>query len=127
MGHPRLDALRRELHYNHWQHAYNWNQITEQVIIALAVEHNCSKKDVQRIMGEIARDNPNPNKTKNEKLAEKMPNSGKCRSCGAPIVWIDKHPCNPAIQKFVQADGTIATGRISHFSTCPDADKWRKS
>lgn len=44
-------------------------------------------------------------------------NRGSCRSCGAPIAWCTtragkRAPLNP--------DGT------SHYSTCPQADTWRK-
>lgn len=123
MAHPRLNALKRELYYDHWKHIYNWIGVDKEVLAKL---HSCSVSDVEEIMREIETKHPKPNKTKDEKLADMNPNGGHCRSCGAPIVWIDKHPCNPAIQKFVQADGSVATGRISHFSTCPDADKWRK-
>ena len=77
----------------------------------------------------------------------------KCRSCGADIIWIitktgRKMPCNAepiffdladmkgeGVKTFVKDDGTIAigienpegqeVGYISHFATCPEADKWR--
>ena len=78
----------------------------------------------------------------------------KCRSCGADIIWTitktgRKMPCNAepiffdlanmndeGTKTFVKDDGTIAigienpggqeVGYISHFATCPEADKWRK-
>jgi hypothetical protein len=72
-----------------------------------------------------------------------------CRSCGAKIHWIElksgkKHPCDPEEvsaneceegDKFVTDLGEIVvvgksskneSGYVSHFSTCPDADDWRK-
>jgi hypothetical protein len=44
-------------------------------------------------------------------------NVGRCRSCGAPVMWCvtpagKKAPVNP--------DGT------SHFSNCPDSAAWRQ-
>lgn len=77
-----------------------------------------------------------------------------CRSCGANIEWVTlqsgkKHPCDPEEltlndcedgdklithlgELIVVNDGTRAKradqiGMVSHFSTCPDADDWRKS
>lgn len=46
-----------------------------------------------------------------------MSEPGKCRSCGADIIWTvteagKRMPVDP--------DGT------SHFATCKDADSWRK-
>lgn len=41
----------------------------------------------------------------------------RCRSCDAPIVWC----VTPRGKRApVNADGT------SHFSNCPEADRWRK-
>ena len=122
----RLNALRRDLYYDHWGHKdspYTWDGIDP---AELAIEYNCSEKEVKKVMASIAQQHPNPKKSKEKKLAEAAPNNGDCRSCGAPIVWIDKHPCDPAIVKGVSADGSIQSVRISHFATCPDADKWRK-
>lgn len=72
----------------------------------------------------------------------------KCRSCGATIIWLTlesgkDHPCDPELVcadelepgfKLITEGGEILTemgdesisGYVSHFSTCPDADKWRK-
>lgn len=77
----------------------------------------------------------------------------KCRSCGAKIIWIitpagKKMPCDPEPVYFkpaqdgelrlVTANGTIARGTkaekaedalcgyVSHFATCPNADKHRR-
>lgn len=83
-----------------------------------------------------------------------MENVTKCRSCGAPIVWIrtragKQMPCDANPVHFVNrpkgADlivmndgfvlrGDVVTdpaeatgcGHISHFSTCPNADEHRK-
>lgn len=78
----------------------------------------------------------------------------KCRSCGAPIIWIKTQggksmPCDPDLTMYWQkpgAAGKIVTpngevisctftgdmrhatglGYVSHFSTCPHADQHRK-
>lgn len=78
----------------------------------------------------------------------------KCRSCGAEIVWIrmdsgKKMPCDAApvtywakmggTEKIVTPNGEVVScelqgelanatgvGYISHFSTCPNADKHRR-
>lgn len=90
------------------------------------------------------------------KEGEKMSytNIGKCRSCGADIVWIKmasgkKMPCDAGMISFKYADpgdkeaqiyvtpeGTIARGYIdpagggvgytSHFATCPNASSHRR-
>jgi hypothetical protein len=71
-----------------------------------------------------------------------------CRSCGQNILWFTlasgkKHPVDPESvnakecddgARLVTEEGEVLTveagddfwGHVSHFSTCPDADKWRK-
>jgi len=58
----------------------------------------------------------------------------KCRSCNADIFWIEykgkKHPVNAkAILGFIKIHITgkwvMEKSWISHFATCPDAQKWR--
>ena len=76
-----------------------------------------------------------------------------CRSCGAKIIWVKNeeteksHPCDPELVSADEAeDGMTLVGedgkiyrnagtnvlddemlyRVSHFATCPDADKWRR-
>ena len=44
-------------------------------------------------------------------------NEGRCRSCGAEILW-----CLTAAGKKAPID---RDGR-SHFATCPDAAEWRR-
>jgi len=56
---------------------------------------------------------------------------GKCRSCGAKIIWVKtKAGKNMPIDfdvKFIDDEEFSAPiGHISHFSTCPVADKFRK-
>lgn len=63
-----------------------------------------------------------------------------CRSCQAPIVWIERvdsgkrHPYNPPLEarpidrhvgtrRLAAIDSTTA---VSHFATCPQAHEWRK-
>ena len=66
--------------------------------------------------------------------------TGVCRSCGAPVEWAEmvksgkKNPFNPPIvavatkhdsdMRLIEViDSSVTT---SHFSTCPDRDKWRR-
>lgn len=81
--------------------------------------------------------------------------SGTCRGCGAPIVWIwtpggKSMPCDPyqvlyraragAKGKIVTPNGEVLScdlnvspeeatgvGYISHFVTCPQAEKFRRN
>lgn len=83
-----------------------------------------------------------------------MAQETKCRGCGAPIVFVKtaagkSMPCNPGRVPFwakqrgsgkvvtiagdvisCEFDGPRSTvtgfGYVSHFSTCPNADKFRK-
>lgn len=56
--------------------------------------------------------------------------SSKCRSCGAPIVWFKtsagkKIPVDAATVE--PEDQQLQLPRhVSHFATCPDADKFRR-
>lgn len=75
----------------------------------------------------------------------------KCKSCGAEIIWIptiggksmpcDKKPIpyreDPSgSMQIVTKDGRVVRakldassdvfGYVSHFATCPDAEKWRQ-
>ena len=78
----------------------------------------------------------------------------KCRGCGAPIVFVKSvagksMPCDVGLKPFwkkprgsgrvVTIDGEVVScefdgprstvsgfGYVSHFSTCPNADKFRK-
>ena len=73
-----------------------------------------------------------------------------CRACGARILWLKTTkgkniPCDPGVirfhaaggpETFVTVDGKVergqrqkdgaAWGYISHFATCPQADRFRK-
>lgn len=55
----------------------------------------------------------------------------RCKSCGADVIWIQsetkRYICNPRILTLITDSGDVVRGRESHFSTCPDADKWRKN
>lgn len=79
---------------------------------------------------------------------------GKCRACGAPIVWVRTQagkamPCDAKVRwytaapngrlKFVLITGEVVAGElaedlknatgighISHFATCPNADDFRR-
>lgn len=54
----------------------------------------------------------------------------RCRSCGKPIEWIKTEtgknmPVNQKRITVVLDDGSVRTGRESHFVTCPQASSWR--
>ena len=50
-------------------------------------------------------------------------NQSECRSCGEPIIW-----CITAKGKKMPVDVPEDDApTTSHFATCADADKWRKS
>ena len=75
---------------------------------------------------------------------------GTCKSCGASIRWVittklKKMPCDPdpirftpagGPETFVTREGKVERGKrnpqgskvgfISHFATCPQADRFRK-
>jgi len=70
-----------------------------------------------------------------------MSSEAKCRSCGAPVVWLvvdgKPHPCDPPLMTMIEEtqasnggmgkpQGRTVRVRASHFSTCPDAKSWRK-
>lgn len=67
-----------------------------------------------------------------EEIARRHPFEVRCSSCGAPIVWfrtkagkrmpVDASSCKPTDAEH-QLD---FTRHVSHFSTCPEADKWRR-
>jgi len=61
----------------------------------------------------------------------------RCRSCGAQIIWVKMRggksmPVNPERVRIVLAnndhtDGTVITGHLPHWATCPNADQHRKN
>jgi hypothetical protein len=85
----------------------------------------------------------------------KTGNGSKCRSCGAPIKWVNtslgkKMPVDERLISIMEdpdgdttvvcQDGMVVKGRLamtgtdgaiqghtSHFATCPQAREWRKS
>jgi hypothetical protein len=95
---------------------------------------------------------PQSTATKPPRPPEPEPEMGTCRSCGSPVVWIQgkgdtRHICDPTVLtaspkgsgarvQLVCDDAVIRAGsldpdghivgRISHFATCPDAEKHRK-
>ena len=73
----------------------------------------------------------------------------KCKGCGKPIIWIGKIPCDPEqiiyrqekkgnlrvvtpngeVMSAVLSDNpstATGVGYISHFATCPQADRFRR-
>lgn len=61
------------------------------------------------------------------------PINGKCRSCGAPLIWLHTQsgkpmPVDAASVRIVPIDGLFVAGvHRSHFSTCKDAAQWRRA
>lgn len=59
-----------------------------------------------------------------------IPRTSKCRSCGAPIIWLKlngrPHPCETKQLVIVTDRGDLARGHESHFATCPHAKDWRQ-
>ena len=58
-----------------------------------------------------------------------------CKSCGAVIRFVTMKtggamPIDVKPQKYIQIDergvGRVVEGYVSHFATCPDADRHRK-
>jgi hypothetical protein len=68
-----------------------------------------------------------------EVIRRKHPFTRQCTSCGADIVWFrtssgKRMPVDEATTKPNDAEHMLDLKRhISHFATCPEADKWRKS
>lgn len=65
-------------------------------------------------------------------------NRGTCKSCGKPVLWVQMEngkamPIDAdSIERRVVLDGAKEKGAIrstgiSHFATCPDAAKHRRS
>lgn len=64
---------------------------------------------------------------------------GSCRSCGATVLWVEtesgkKMPLDaePERRFVIEAGHDPMRARlrntyVSHFSTCPQAERWRKS
>lgn len=63
---------------------------------------------------------------------------GTCRSCGAEIEWVEtvtgsKMPFDPPLRFVPQLEAAVLDdvleldrdATMSHFATCPDAEKWR--
>lgn len=59
-------------------------------------------------------------------------NTGKCRSCGAAIIWVltpkgKRMPLDAEVRaRGVTLEGIVTDVRSSHFETCPDADAYRR-
>jgi len=54
----------------------------------------------------------------------------KCKFCGAEIEFVESKagrfiPVNKEYVTVVADSGTVIKGRVAHFATCPDADKFR--
>lgn len=55
----------------------------------------------------------------------------KCTSCQAEIEWVKmasgkSMPCDPKLITVITEGGLTIQGRVSHFSTCPNANQHRK-
>lgn len=110
-----LMQLKDDLYKNHWREQYNWHGVS---ISKLATHYNCSEDHVRQAMIELQQENPKPKAT---------PQKDKCKSCNAPIVWMEKHPFDPPVIKGMDAAGKWHTVRQSHFASCPHADQHRKA
>jgi hypothetical protein len=64
--------------------------------------------------------------------------SGSCRSCGAPVLWVTmvsgkKMPLDQVPKKLVvlgplpEQQGQVVDCYTSHFATCPNAAKHRQA
>lgn len=110
-----LETLKQELLDDHWRHCYSWKGLSP---VKIAKQHGCSPDDVRSLMFEIQKENPPKPKANHRKST--------CKYCGAEIVWIGKHPCDPPVLKGVTADEKVHAFRQSHFATCPRANQARK-
>lgn len=67
-----------------------------------------------------------------EQIRERHPLEVPCRSCGLPVVWFrtktgKRMPVDAKTTKPTDAEHQLDLKRhVSHFSTCPHADAWRK-
>lgn len=55
-----------------------------------------------------------------------------CKGCGAPVVWIRTErgrsaPCDPIAVTVITLGGESVRGYTSHFATCPQAARFRKT
>lgn len=110
-----IEALRQELLDDHWLHAYSWKGLSP---VKLAKAYKCSADDVRSLMFDIQKAHPKPLKNATQDT---------CKYCGAPIVWIGKHPCDPPVLKGVTADEKVHSFRQSHFATCPYRNQARRA
>jgi len=110
-----LETLKQELLDDHWRHCYSWKGLSP---VKIAKQQGCSADDVRSLMFEIQKENPPKPKETNHRKST-------CKYCGAEIVWIGKHPCDPPVLKGVTADGKVHAFRQSHFATCPRANQAR--
>jgi hypothetical protein len=67
---------------------------------------------------------------------KKLPTPGKCKSCGAEILWVEtpggrSMPLNPTPEKRIvlgvkTGEAHVLDTYVSHFASCPQADEHRK-
>lgn len=62
---------------------------------------------------------------------DRDPDEGQCKSCKQPMVWVrlqsgKANPCDPPRLLVRTGSGALEVGRISHFATCPQADRHRR-
>ena len=102
--------LYTELCDEHWRIEYNWKGVDPAKV---ADRHYCSADYVRRVMVEIEKDHPKPKQT----------NASTCKVCGAPVIYLGDHACDPTVFKGVSADGILQTIRFPHANTC--ANQWK--
>jgi hypothetical protein len=54
-----------------------------------------------------------------------------CRGCGVYIEWVKTKsgknmPVDPELVTIITKEGEVVRGYIPHWSTCPEANKFRK-
>ncbi|MBW1812182.1 MAG: hypothetical protein JRJ39_00540 [Deltaproteobacteria bacterium] len=60
-----------------------------------------------------------------------MNKRAKCKGCGRPIVWVKTSkgknmPVDPEEVTIITMGGVTFKGRVVHWSTCPESDRFKK-
>lgn len=57
---------------------------------------------------------------------EPEPHVSACRSCRAPVMWATNEQSGKRMPFDPASDRLTPPISVSHFATCPDAQKWRR-